>query len=349
MIQIRRVEGEPSRRIEALAIEGWAPEYGSPVEMEGEEVPAAEVDAGAELPEDEWRPLGPVEAAAVPAHVYFVDGVRRIEARVWMTAAGESRLGICASYAAGAVRCGRRAEIVSAEVRRGFFGQAGILDLMTRVGTFRTCVVADDDIQQLVNGLQERMGQLEVEVAGAWIEGASRGTSTPVGSGADSRGDSLPRDPGALIVMDGPLRGRQRIPGAIGYVKSHRVQYLPAGPRAVVARLAPRQRTPVFLIQTGWTRYSWYLRLTEAAGHPWAGIVRCEAWPDTRIEKVIRIANAMAAVLPRFASEPHKDDRAPQNLYPIAGLERELHHRLGDRGVVFRALHRAAAAYRPPD
>ena len=127
------------------------------------------------------------------------------------------------------------------------------------------------------------------------------------------------------------------------------MQYLAAGPRAVVARLAARQRTPVFLIQTKWTRYSWYLRLTEATGHPWAGIVRCEAWPDAELTQVTAIADATAALLPRFASEPHKDDRAPQNLYPIAGLERELQHRLGDRGVVFRALHQAAAAYRPED
>ena len=34
------------------------------------------------------------------------------------------------------------------------------------------------------------------------------------------------------------------------------------------------------------------------------------------------------AALPAFASAPHKDTRSPQNLYPIAGLERELRRRL---------------------
>ena len=159
------------KRFEALAIEGWSPEYGSAVESEREEVPAEQVDPGVELAADEWRALGPEAATAVPANVYFVDGVRRIEARVWMSEQDESRLGICASFAAGVVRCGRRAEIVSAEVRRGFFGRAGVPDLVTRVGIFPACVVADDDIEQLVNGLQERMGQLEVEVAGAWDRG----------------------------------------------------------------------------------------------------------------------------------------------------------------------------------
>lgn len=339
--------GAALRRFDSLAIEGWSPEYGSPVEMEVEEVPAAQVDAAVELPEDEWRPMGAAEGVQIPARVYFVDGVRRIDARVWMTEKDDSRLGICASYAAGVVRCGRKAEIVAARVGRGFFGRAGVPDLVTRAGTFSACPVADDDLQQLINGLQERMGRLEVEVAGGWSERGSRGKPARVDLGADSNGADPALHPGALMVLDGPLRGRQRIPGAIGYVKSHRVQYLSAGPRAIVARLAPRERTPVFLIQTKFTRYSWYLRLTEGTGHPWAGIVRCETWPDTELEQIREIADATAAVLPRFASEPHKDDRAPQNLYPIAGLERELRRRLGDPGLMYRALQRAAADYRP--
>ena len=319
------------KRVESLSVEGWSPEFGSPVETERDDVPAAQVDAGAELPPEQWRPLVPAPNAPKPVHVYFVDGVRRIEARVWMSHGGEPSLGICASYGAGVVRCGRRAEIVAARVRRGFFGRAGVPDLVTRAGTFPACPVAEDDIQQLVNGLQERMGQLEIEVAETALPSASRSS----------------RDE-ALMLVDGPLRGRQRIAGATGYVKSHRVQYLSGEPRKTVARLGPGQRTPVFLIQTTWTRYSWYLRLTGAEGHPWAGIVRCEAWHDTGLGEVKRMADAAAAVLPRFASEPHKDDRAPQNLYPIAGLERELRRRLGDTGMVYRALRRAADDYRPP-
>ena len=320
------------KRVERLAIEGWSPEYGAPVETNREEVPSAEVDSGAEVPDEEWRPLGAGADARVPSHVDFVDGVRRIEARVWITGEdGEAHLGICASFAAGVVRCERKAEIRSVKVGRGFFGLAGVPDLATRAGPFPGCPVAEDDIQQLVNGLQERMGRLEIDVAGF---------GGPPGSGP------APDDEG-LIVLDGPLRGRS-IPGAIGYVKSHRVQYLPAGPRAVVARLAPGQRTPLFLIQTTWTRYSWYLRLSEARGHPWAGIVRCEAWPGSGLKRVKAMADATAATLPRFASEPHKDDRAPQNLYPIGGLERELRRRLGDPQVVYRALQRAVAEYQSP-
>jgi hypothetical protein len=49
-------------------------------------------------------------------------------------------------------------------------------------------------------------------------------------------------------------------------------------------------------------------------------------------------------VLPRYASAEYKDTRAPQNLYPIAGLERELRRRLGDQRLLYRALRVAAAA-----
>jgi hypothetical protein len=51
--------------------------------------------------------------------------------------------------------------------------------------------------------------------------------------------------------------------------------------------------------------------------------------------------------LARYASAGYKDSRAPQNLYPIAGLERALRRRLGDAGVLYRALR--AAAGRPMD
>lgn len=53
-------------------------------------------------------------------------------------------------------------------------------------------------------------------------------------------------------------------------------------------------------------------------------------------------ADQITAALPRFASEAHKDARSPQNLYPIAGLERELRRRLGDAKLLDRALRQHA-------
>jgi hypothetical protein len=64
---------------------------------------------------------------------------------------------------------------------------------------------------------------------------------------------------------------------------------------------------------------------------------------DPRSE-VIRLADLSQACLGRFASAPYKDSRAPQNLYPIGGLEHELRHRLGDQRLLYRALSQAAHA-----
>lgn len=49
-----------------------------------------------------------------------------------------------------------------------------------------------------------------------------------------------------------------------------------------------------------------------------------------------------------MASSPHKDPRAPQNLVPIGGLERELRHRLGDQQLLYRSLRGAAATWPAP-
>ena len=145
-----------------------------------------------------------------------------------------------------------------------------------------------------------------------------------------------------LVVLDGPLSGRESVPGAMGYIKSHRVEYLPPANAAAVAALAAGERSPVFFIESTWSRYSWYVRLPGGAGHPWAGIARCEAAKQLTPAEAIALADRSAATLPRYASEPYREPRAPQNLYPVAGLEQQLRHRLGDGALLERALRVAA-------
>jgi hypothetical protein len=138
------------------------------------------------------------------------------------------------------------------------------------------------------------------------------------------------------------LRGRQHLPRALGYIKSHRSTYLPPELNTLVAALLPGQRTPVFLMGTSWDRHSWYLRLPGPPGSPWAGVVRIECPADLPVSEVVRLAAVSQKCLGRFASAAYKDARAPQNLYPIAGLERELRRRLGDPRLLYRALRMAA-------
>ncbi len=106
--------------------------------------------------------------------------------------------------------------------------------------------------------------------------------------------------------------------------------------------LKPGERTPLFLIKGRMGRYSWYVRLPGPLAHPLSGIVRCEAPALGEVGAAATRATSITAALPRFASEPHKDARAPQNLYPIAGLESELRRRLGDARFMERALRIAS-------
>ena len=306
-----------------FAVETWAPEFGAPVggDVLGES--DAEVDVSVEVAAPDWAPI--VRAAPPAGCVLFVDGVQRIDARVWVEQDdGGSRQGVCASWAAGVVRCDGAARVVAAEVRRGVLCPGGGVEpIVTRHGDYRAYPVPDAGGDPLGQALGRVRGHLEGRVA--------------VESGAD-------RD---LLVVDGPLGDRRHIDGAVGYVKAHHVAYLPAALQAVVGRLAAGERTPLFRIGSERFRWSWYLRLPGPATHAWWGIVRCEAAGELTLEDAVARADLVAATLPRFASQPHNDPRAPQNLHPIAGLERELKRRLGDPLLLERALREAAAAAVP--
>jgi hypothetical protein len=305
-----------------FAVETWAPEFGAPVggDVLGES--DAEVDVTVERPARAWVPVGPEVPPA--GTVLFVDGVQRIDARVWIDDDdGATRQGVCASWAAGVVRCDGRAAVVAAEVRRGVLCAAPGSDvepIATRHGTYRPVPVpeaAGGDV--LGQALGRARGDLEGRVA--------------VGAGPDRE----------LLVVDGPLGDRRHITGAVGYVKTHHVAYLPPAQQRVVARLAAGERTPLFAIGDRRFRWSWYLRLPGPATHGWWGVVRCEASGDLTRDEAVARADRVAATLPRFASQPHNDPRAPQNLHPIAGLERELKRRLGDPVLLERALRQVAA------
>ncbi len=297
-------------------VEAWHPDYGGPADGELPEAEGASVELGVELPPGEWHPLRPPPAPD-RVTVAFVDGVQRVEARVWVETQQGIRLGLCASYAAGVVRCAERAEVVAVEVERGLFVApvAGVEGLRTRLADYPVRAVAGETSEELRAGVHERMTQLEARLA-------------------------RQAGPADLVVVDGHLKGRADIPGAVGYVKRHHVSYLAEG-EEILARLGPGERTPLFLVTSSWSRYSWYVRLPGAGPYPWAGIARCEASPDLPVDDARRLADLATAVLPLFASEAYRDRRAPQNLVAIAGLERELRRRLGDRDLLLRALREA--------
>jgi hypothetical protein len=303
-----------------FAVEQWSPEYGNPGEPSLAE-PAIEPDLDVEVPAGRWAPITPPPERARP-DVLFVDGVRRVDASVWIETDDEgAALGLCATYAAGAVRCNGSAELVAAEVRRGLFTSAPTAArIETRHARYEVATTTGTRPEELWLGIQQRMGELEGLVA----------------AGAAGVG---------LVLVDGPLSHRRHVPEAVGYVKTQHVQYLPNDQQALLRSLRPGQRTPLFLIGGAWNRFSWYLRLPGGGNQigP-AGLVRAEMSADLSPAAAAAKADLVTATLPRFASSPHKEPRAPQNLYPIAGLERALRRRLGDPALLYRELARSASA-----
>ncbi|HET9518764.1 MAG TPA: hypothetical protein VFO77_13675 [Actinoplanes sp.] len=321
-----------------LFVDAWDPAYGASAEgSAGEAGPAvpssAEIDTDVEVPAASWRPLDVRAGVRRPDVVLLVDGVRRIDAGLWTAEDdGASYAGLAASYAAGVVRCDLDrgvAELAAARVERGLFtASPSAQDLVAGSVTYRVHRVGGTgEASRLPGAVQAPLTALEIAVSDAARDGGS--------DGAD------------LLVLDGPLRGRKHLPRTIGYVKTQQRQYLPAALSAVVTALRPGQRTPVFAMGATWGGgWSWYLRLPGGSGAPWAAVVRIECSPDLTAAEAIGLAEVSAATLPHFASASYKDPRAPQNLVPIAGLERRLRGLLGDARVLHRALTTAAARSR---
>jgi hypothetical protein len=240
--------------------------------------------------------------------------------------------------------CAAGAHLVVAELRRGLFSVAPhASDILTRAGGYKAHHVTlkrsnTPVMTALSQSLQGRLAEVEAIAAAAARGAIGVAGAAQAGHAAGGTSD--------LLIVDGPLRNRQHLPRALGYIKSHHATYLPPELNAVVGRLAPGQRTPAFLMGTTWERHSWYLRLPGPAGAPWAGVVRIECAAALPVPEVTRLAGLSQRCLGRFASAAYKDSRAPQNLYPIAGLERELRRRLGDPQLLYRALREAAR--RPP-
>ena len=338
-----------------VTIDPWDPSYGTSADEAGAESEAA-IDLTVERPLAAWSAVAAPPDVVVPEVIQFVDGVRRVDARVWIEADAAARPddrqagrraatptgmtsaepALAASWAAGVVVCATDGRVQAAlgpvEVGRGLFSAcAAATDLVTRHGTYRRRPATTGAPDDLSLALQQAMNLSEIAVAGLAAQGAATASRNWPDGWA-----------GRLLVVDGPLRGRQGLADAIGLIKTHHTHYLPVDQRGLLGRLAPGERTPVFRIASSWIRHAWYLRLPGGGGGPMAGIVRCECSADVSTEGAVRLADWSAAALPRYASAAHKDARAPQNLYPIGGLERELRRRLGDSRLLYRALRSAA-------
>ena len=306
-----------------FAVDPWDPSYGSSVDNDMAPSDAV-VITDVEVEAKDWAPIDPPSATEIRPAVIFVDGVRRLLARAWLDQPdGIALPGIFGSYAAGTVRCeGTTAKVDHITVGHGIYSPADDLtDVVTKHVTFKAKQTAEASPEALTFALHDDMAASELVVA-----------------------EAARRSGNELIILDGPIRKRGHIRDAVGFIKSHNVKYLPPELDVVVAKLGAGQRTPLFRIESPpFGRAAWYLRLPCTIDTAWAGVVRCEATGAIPTRELAALADTVTAMVPRFASQPHKDTRAPQNLYPIAGLERDLRHHLGDQKLLYRALRLAAA------
>ncbi len=301
-----------------IRLDSWEPEYTAPAERLLQE--RAERQAQPLAADGPWRAKS--EAREWSGPLIFVDGRFRSEAPLYLN---EARA-LLVSMAVGAVALWpQQAHFLpkSFAVARYLLAPAGSWPLphFTAAQDLRYQLVeAAGEYEDLRAAAMQLRQALEMKV------------------GDELRG----LYPDALILHDGPLHriSQAESLGRLGYAKTHHRAYLSEEHARLLSELAPAERTPVFTFLRGERRfYSWYLRLPLQPERPYAAaatLLRVEtAAPQ---DEALRLADVSLGVFPRLASRPFRDPRAPQNLVPVAALERELGRLLGSPKLLRRRL-----------
>jgi uncharacterized protein len=305
----------------SLRLDPWAAEFEGSIQV-SEEDEAVLVDIRVE--QAAWVAIRPA-AAPPPRQIAFVDGVRRIEHRLLIGDGERTVFGLLGSFGVGAVLVDDAARVGHETIGRVAVAGGG-LDLDPFVAPvdcrgallFEPRTEPDNTPVAPVDGLQKAMRHTEA------------GLAERLSAEVD------------VVFLDGPLtfltaaaRG-----SVVGFVKRLLRNYLDPSAHALLPRLEVGERTPLFLVPGREPRYSWYVRI--ARGRPiesaLTGVARLEAKAARGLEEAQALADLSAREMQRFASDAMRDPRAPQNLYPIGGLEARLKHLLGDASVVRRAV-----------
>ena len=265
-----------------------------------------------------------------------MDGVRRVEHRLLIGDGDRTVFGLLGSFGVGAVLVERASAVVAHEaigrvaVAGGGLGLDPFLAPVDGRGSllFEPRTEPENTPVAPVDGLQKAMRHTEA------------GLAERLSAGMD------------VVFLDGPLTFLTAgVAGkVVGFVKRLLRNYLDPSAHALLPRLAVGERTPLFLIPGREARYSWYVRIAHgrAIESALTGVARLEVRAARGLDEARALADLSGREMPRFASDAMRDPRAPQNLYPIGGLEARLKHLLGDAFVVRRAvearLHREVTA-----
>ncbi len=303
-------------------LEAWSPEYDLPERVEGEGVEGAAVQAEIE---GEWVAHTPPRLALERWPVlYLVDGRQRVEAQL-VDAAG--RKALLATVIAGAVRRDERG-FPCGEPRK------------------RHILLHKDEVEPLPPGLEHyqpvRVREMDPTSLRARVTEEMRRLEAAVVNGLEA----------GYVVVDGQLYPGEegfRHPGRLmGYTKTQAATYLSPEHQALLHRLEPYQRTPIFWVPgRAFNRlvdvYSWYVRLPLEPRTPFYGaaaLLRVES-PTLEPAEAKALADLSVSLFCTMASAPWRDPRAPQNLVPVFGLEQWLGRHLGSLEVVRRRIVQA--------
>ena len=304
-----------------LRVDPWDPEYGaSAVDLLAEEGPQAVEFAIEDRP---WQPVAPSPIDDLPCCA-FVDGVRRIDVRLFAEEESHVAPALAGSWAVGCAWSTRPPAINHVVVGRNLVVGGGLAhpNLEVRVGDddflYEFAGVSGADPLDPIVGLQNVMRTAEARLAT----------------------DVFERGSADLVVQDGPLTYFVNGP-VVGLIKRQSRAYLPHDRHPILASLGTGERTPLFRLgEQRLERYTWYARIAPGRriDGTMTGIVRLEVPAEVGLERACELADLVTATMPHFASAIGRDPRAPQNLYPVGQLERMLRHRIGDVELLRRAL-----------
>jgi hypothetical protein len=307
-----------------LLLDAWMPDYEGAVQIDSVEQDGVSADVDPTVETAHWTAIRPTTPSS-QVKSYFIDGVRRTEARVLAWDKGKMVHGLFGAVGAGAVRTdGRHATFDRCIIRRVLFLSSGythseILPVGETSVSFEGIASVATSPAEIALDLQELMRHGEAGLAQDILDGD------------------------AIIFIDGPLAYISSSRPMVGVVKRIFLPYLEPARFALVGNLALAERTPLFAIRDGKNdRYSWYLRIAQgrAFDHALTGIIRLEVRAAVGVDVARKLAGVSAPLLTQFASSPMRDPRAPQNLVPIGALEQELRRRMGDPLLIRRAIEK---------
>lgn len=288
-----------------LKIDPWSSDYGPSLHLQDTEtIPEVKLDL-----EGEWKAHDP-EPTEPLKEVALIDGVRRMELNLRLEDEARSMKAAIGTLGCGAlvIKPGEPQSLTQAlryvDVRAYLLVDAPDGPTLPNLTTLANAT-------DLMMTLQNKMRETEAIMADRVSEEVE------------------------LVIADGPLQNTHSLKHEVlGYIKSQHQQLLERKEMDLVRQLQPGQRTPIFSLgqDTKYHRLSWYLRLDSPAQDETvlAGIVRLEMDAKYGLQQAQKRANQLGTLLPKLKNSRHRDARSPQNLVPIAVLERAVRHRLGD-------------------